>query len=245
MPFLLDNRLAPLTSSWGFLRAPLDTVVRSYVRWQHLILHTVRATRMTLGLEDVLRRLEPLDFAGSRVLFQSTQSDWTAVFGNSIGGRPPVAYMSERLSCRGLDCVAFPNTITRANRGANARGVWGAVELTLYAPRSTDASSPVSNRERCIRVSNDVSGWQFYSHGTPQPYEEATQYALKRTADRFTTEMLERYGRALGLELFDPGFYRGPSVLTRSRLWLLPAPPSMTLEQARVRLGFMSSSELP
>jgi hypothetical protein len=232
MPYLLDNRLAPITSSWSFLEAPLDDVVRSYARWQRMILHRVRVTRLELGLEDALRRLEPLDLACSRVLFQSTRSGWTAVFGNSaIGNRPPVvAYLSERMGRRGLDCVAIPNMRKRGQ----PRGMWGSVELTLYAASRTGAN----NRERSIRVSNDVRGWEFYSAGTPQPFEEPSQYAQSRTADRFTTEMLERYARSLGLEVFNPAFYCGPGFLTRSAPWFFGAPRPMTLAEARERLGF-------
>ncbi len=235
MPFLLDNRLAPLTCSWSFLGASLEEVVRSYTRWQRTILHRVRRTRLELGLEAALERLQPLDLACSRVLFQSTRSEWTAVFGNSaLAGRPPVvAYMAERLACRGVDCVAIPNTAP-SKRSSDVRGTWGAVELTLYAPRRIGTS----NRERSVRVANDVGGWEFYSTGATQPFEESAQYAHPRKADRFTTEMLERYGRALGLELFDPAFYSGPGVLTRSTPWLLSNAPSVTLEEARVRLGF-------
>ena len=242
MPYLLDNRLAPLTSSWSFLQAPLDQVVRSYTRWQRLILHRVRAAHVDRDLEQSLVLLEPLDTSCSRVLFQSTRSEWTAVFGNSaLGGRPPVAaYMAERLECRAVDCVAIPNTASR--RGGNAqpsRGGWGAVELTLHAPRLIGSS----NRERTIRVANDVRGWEFYLFGAQQPFEEPSAYDAPRKSDRFTTEMLERYGRALGLELFDAAFYSGPGVITQSTPWFQSRPPSISLGEARVRLGIDQSLE--
>lgn len=235
MPYLLDNRLAPLTFSWSFLQAPLEDVVRSYTRWQRVILHRVRSRRLDAGLEEALQALQPLDLACSRVLFQSTRSEWTAVFGNDASGnRPPIAaYMAERLQCRALDCIAIPNTATRARPGSPSRGTWGAVELTIHAPHQIGSS----NRERTIRVANDVAGWEFHLQGAAQPFEDLAQYDARRKADRFTTEMLARYGRALGLALFDPEFYRGPGVLTRSNPWLLPAGPALTLTEARARLG--------
>lgn len=236
VPYLLDNRLAPLTFSWSFIRAPLDQVVRSYVRWQRIILHRVTSARLDFGLEDALAYLQPLDIGCSRILFLSTRSDWTAIFGNSaLGDRPPVAaYMSERMLCRGLDCIAIPNTASARRQGPGLKsGVWGCVELTLHAPQRVGTS----NRERCIRVANDVRGWEFHLSGTVQPFEEPVHYSAARKAERFTTEILERYGRALGLELFDPEFYAGPGVLTRSTPWFLPGPQSVTLKEARVRLG--------
>ena len=236
MPYLLDNRLAPLTFSWSFLRAPLDHVVRSYSRWQRVILHRIRARRVDLDLERALAELQPLDLSCSRVLFQSTRSDWTAVFGNSaLGGRPPVAaYMAERLECRAVDCVAIPDSAPKRRQDAQPpRGVWGAVELTLHAPHPIGST----NRERTIRVANDVRGWEFQLIGTEQAFEEPSSYRAPRKADRFTTEMLDRYGRALGLELFDPTFYSGPGVITRSTPWFLPGAESISLDEARVRLG--------
>jgi hypothetical protein len=236
VPYLLDNRLAPLTFSWSFLQAPLDRVLGSYTRWQRVILHRVRATDVDRDLEQSLGLLEPLDMSCSRVLFQSTRSEWTSVFGNSaLGGRPPVAaYMAERLECRAVDCVAIPNSASRRRGNAQpSRGVWGAVELTLHAPHRLGST----NRERTIRVANDVRGWEFQLFGAQQPFEEASSYDAPRKADRFTTEMLERYGRALGLDIFDAAFYSGPGVLTQSTPWLLPRSPSVSLGEARVRLG--------
>jgi hypothetical protein len=42
-----------------------------------------------------------------------------------------------------------------------------------------------------------------------QPFEQTERYGAKRLVDRFTSDMLADYCRALGNELFDESFY-GP-----------------------------------
>lgn len=240
MKYLLDNHLAPLTFQWGFLDAPLDAVVASYVRWQRLLLRRAKISPASLPLERALRQLEPLDMGSERVLWIGTDSRWTAYFDNGAkGGNPDtvVGVLAERLKCRGLTCRAIPNTLTAKDRGKP--GTWGGVKLTLFAPHATD----FLNIERSIAVSNDVDGWTFQLSGRVQPFEETEKYDAPRKADRFTTEMLERYCRALGIDLFEPAFYRGPGVIIDSPLWLLPRIKGVSLLEARRALGIATRDE--
>jgi hypothetical protein len=231
---LLDNRLAPLTFNWGFLDAPLDEVRRHFVRWQRLILHRVKVAPALAPLERALRQLEPLDMGSQRVLFLSTRSPWTAYFDNGLkGGNPDtvIGVLAERLRCRGVTCRAIPNTLTR--RSAASPGTWGGVKFTLYAPHPTD----FLNIERAVSVWNDVDGWTFEATGRMQPFEEPERYDAPRKADRFTTEMLERYCGALGISLFDPAFYGGPGVIADTAPWFLPRAHGVSLLDARRALG--------
>ena len=236
MKYLLDNKLAPLTFSWGFLEAPVEAVNNSYLSWQKKILHSVKVEAINLSLADALRGLEPLDTGSQRVLFLSTKGNWTACFDNGAkGGNAStfVGELAERLKCRGVTCGAVPNTLTKSDRGK--LGTWGAVKFTLFAPEPRQRL----NIDRSVSVINDVRGWKFDTLGTVQPFEQVDRYAAKRIAERFTPEMLEEYCRALGIELFDENFYGGPGVLTYSYPWFLPRLPTFSLIDARKQLGLI------
>jgi len=232
--YLLDNTLAPLTFSWGFLEASVDAVSHRYARWQRTILHRVRVTAIDLPLADALQQLEPLDMGSQRVLFLSTKTRWTACFDNgATGGNPStiVGELSRQLRCQGVACGCIPNTLTRS--AAATQGTWGAVKFTLFGPEQRD----FLNVERAVSVINDVRGWEFKAIGRPQPFERPERYAARRIADRFTSEMLEEYCGALGIQLFDENFYGGAGVITHAHPWFLPRLATMTLAEARARLG--------
>ena len=234
MKYLLDNELAPLTFNWGFLEAPVDAVNAAYVRWQKTILHTAKVTIINLPLADALRRLEPLDSGSQRVLFLSTTGRWTACFDNgSKGGNTStfVGELSQQMKCRGVACGCIPNTLTRSD--VRKFGTWGAVKFTLFAPERRD----FLNIERSVSVINDVRGWTFNSVGRVQDFEQVERYAARRIANRFTPEMLEDYCRALGIDLFDEGFYGGAGFIVLSYPWFLPKLATTTLAEARKQLG--------
>ena len=236
MKHLLANTLAPLTFSWGFLEAPVDAVTGAYVRWQRIILHSVKVGRIDMPLAAALRQLEPLDLGSQRVLFLGTQGRWTACFDNGArGGNPStfVGELSQRLKVRGIACTCIPNTLTR--RDVGKPGTWGAVKFTQFAPEKRE----FLNIDRSVSVANDVHGWKFHSMGQVQDFEQVDRYTASRIADRLTAEMLERYCQALGIDLFDEGFYRGPGVVTHARPWFLPRLATMSLADARRQLGLM------
>ncbi len=235
MKYLLDNKLAPLTFSWGFVEAPVEAVNNSYVSWQKKILQSAKVSSINLPLAEALRHLEPLDNGSQRVLFLSTRSNWTACFDNGVKGGNPFTFvgeLAERLQTRGVACASIPNTLTKSDRGKP--GTWGAVKFTLFGSEKRQ----YLNVERALSVINDVRGWKFNSSGTIQSFEQEDRYTAKRIADRFTPEMLEEYCRALGIELFDENFYGGPGFVTYAYPWFLPRLPAVTLSEARKQLGF-------
>jgi hypothetical protein len=235
MKYLLDNKLAPLTFQWGFLESSVDAVSTTYKRWQRKILHSVKVAAVDMPLSDALRLLEPLDRGSQRVLFLSTKGNWSACFDNGVrGGNPTtiVGELSQQMKCRGVAVGCIPNTLSRAD-GAKP-GTWGAVKFTLFAPEKRD----FLNIERSVSIINDVGGWEFNSIGTVQNFEQADRYLERRIADRLTSEMLENYCRALGINLFDEDFYGGPGVITHSSLWFLPKLATTPLTEARRKLGF-------
>jgi hypothetical protein len=59
--------------------------------------------------------------------------------------------------------------------------------------------------------------WHFILDGELQEIEELDRYADARVRSRFTEELLERYCSAVGVRLFDTGFY-GSGLLVESSL---------------------------
>jgi hypothetical protein len=98
----------------------------------------------------------------------------------------------------------------------------------LYGPNNTDWL----NRIRSISVANDVSGWEFVAQGEVQPYEQTENYGKRRIVDRFTPEMLESYCAALGIELFNAGFYGEQSLLEHTTKRAAQGP-IMSIDEAR------------
>lgn len=86
---------------------------------------------------------------------------------------------------------------------------------------------------RTVYAAYDGGRWVFGAHGTQQPFEEVAAYQARRIRDRFTSEMLERYRRALGVEVFEPGSYGPGAVLVESTVVMPPNPRVMTLDQAQ------------
>jgi hypothetical protein len=78
-------------------------------------------------------------------------------------------------------------------------------------------------------MTNDISGWQFRATGNPQPFEKSDRYLAEKKAERFTSEMLDEYCHALGIDLFDESFY-GPFLV-------FPRPKGTSLREAQIGLG--------
>ena len=235
MRYLLDNELAPLTFSWGFVESPLSVVGNYFAGWLRGIHSSVAVEAVNAALPGALRKLEPLITPARRTLLLSTPSRWTAYFDNGSGGGDPqsrVGHVCQALRCRGLALHCVPHTL--ASEAKDAKGVYGSVQFILFASERRK----FLNYERCIAAANDGGKWVFYTSGTPQPFEEPKRYLAKRVVDRFTPEMLERYCSALGIQLFAPEFY-GPEGLLISVLDPLPSRfVPVTLEEARERIGF-------
>jgi len=104
------------------------------------------------------------------------------------------------------------------------------------------------NYVRSIHVAHDGSRWDFGTSGTPQPFERPEAYTARRVRDRFTSEMLEEYCKALGIDVFNPEFY-GPNAVLVDSLVRMPARPIvMSLAQAQEWLEIrpaLSESDQP
>lgn len=235
MQTLLSERFAPITSSVGFLEQSLEEATAALERWRRSLYSAAAVTSLSEGFPAVLRRLEPLTGgARPRELLVRAGTRWTAYFDNSLRGTDAVStigHLTTVLSCQGLAVNVVPHTVgvpgVRAER-------MGAVQFELFGPLPTD----FLNYVRTLSVSFDGK-WQFDAAGTVQAFEEVDAYRARRVRDRFTSAMLERYCRALAIDVFNPDFYGPDAVLVGSAL---PVPPDgyvMTIEQAQEWLGIV------
>ncbi len=111
----------------------------------------------------------------------------------------------------------------------------GAVQFELFGPLKTR----FLNYVRTVSVAFDGSRWQFNANGTVQDFEEADAYRARRVRDRFTSQMLERYCRALGIEVFDAAFYGPSAALVESAVPPAPGGHVMSLAQVQEWLGIV------
>jgi hypothetical protein len=154
---------------------------------------------------------------------------WTAYFDNSLGGTDAVSavsYLSRAIECRALAVTAVPHTVGVAG---TTNGRLGAVQFELFGPRMTE----FLNYVRAISLVAEGNHWRFDTSGETQPYEEIELYQRPRKRDRFSSEILERYCRALGIDVFEPAYYGPETMLIESRSPLPPDGLVMTLDEAQ------------
>jgi hypothetical protein len=210
--FLLDDRLAPITSEIGFLETDHRRAAKGFLDWHAPLqnpLGRMLSRRAVSGtLETVLRALLPLtSVERRRELFVPTASRWTAYFDNGYRGTdamPVMSYLAKSLGCRGLRVVAVPHTMQ--GEFSTSRGRYGATILEVYGPEDTD----FLNYVRAICAANDGGRWTFSQSGAPLPFERPEFYGHKRIKERFPPELLEQYLHELGLRAFDESFYMPP-----------------------------------
>jgi hypothetical protein len=239
MNLLLNDRLAPITSTIGFLQTDLQNGVEGFIHWQERIQHqrgVVLNMRHIEGhLGSTLMALLPLtSVEARRFLFVPTTGSWVAFFDNGYRGTDaigPMAYLARTLGCRALRVVIVPHHQPKREKG-HWRGRYGATILDLFGPDVKNHSNTI----RSITVMNDGGKWEFDEIGDRLPFEEAEAYKAKRIRDRFPVELLARYLRHLGLDPFDEQFYCPQAVLVEKVGPSAPAMKEYSLEQVRVML---------
>lgn len=197
---LLEDRLVPLTDTFGFLRCPIDVATSAFLDWQRPIQEErgvaleVQAVRGPL--DALLRALLPLtSVERRRFLFMATQSEWTAFVDNGHQGTDafaPVSYLAKAIGCPGV----------RATDAAAGRMQGGTI-FELYGPQDTGWL----NIERSISAIPTDGRWAFSASGTALAFEKPEFNARRRIKDRFDTGVLTAYLAALGIHAFDPAFY--------------------------------------
>jgi hypothetical protein len=74
------------------------------------------------------------------------------------------------------------------------------------------------NQVRALDATYRNGRVEFTMTGLEQWFEEPQAYASRRTKERFTSERLERYCVALGVNVFDPSFYGPQCAIVESNL---------------------------
>jgi len=205
---LYDDKLAPITSTLGFLKCDAETAATTFYRWETVICpqprRCVEMGNITSGsLEDIVKHLLPLtSCAHTRYLFVPTRGQWTAYFDNGWCGSDPssvVSYLAEQIGCLGVRAAWVPNTLR------NRKGRLGSVVFEVY-----DKPNPILNIRRSVYLVNEgnwTNNWDFGTSGEPFPFEQTERYQAKRKTDRFTPEMLDTYLKEFGIDAFSEDFY--------------------------------------
>lgn len=234
MRSLLSERFAPITSSIGFLEVPLDEALRGLRDWRVDLYRHVAVTRLETSFPEALHALEPLVLGARPREILVAAGKWTAYFdsgGNGTDADGPIRVLTRRLKCQGLVINVVPNI--RRVPGVQPRR-YGQVMWQLIGP----LDGHFLNYVRTIGLTND-GVWHFDLVGTEQAFEETDAYAATNVRHRFTSEMLERYCREVGVDVFNENFYGPECVLVESDLQLPMKLDELTLVEAQQRLGIV------
>jgi hypothetical protein len=232
---LIEDKLAPVTFSAGFLNRPLSDVRDFFLTWKKQLYTSFAFSEIALPLQGALNELQPLTPIPRRWLLLPTTGDWVAYFDNCVRGpdpAPPVCYLSQKLACRGVVVRAVPHTLS--DETGTKPGLYGIVQIEMFAPYQTK----FLNYERSISVAYEGGKWSFEAVGTVQNFEEAENYQSRRIIDRFTPEMLKRYCYALGIRIDSPEFYQTPGVLCWTNDPLPAGHSALSLAQAQQQIGW-------
>lgn len=210
MHSLLNNDFAPVTFRFGFIETSFLALCDAFTQWHKNLDEKFgllyEFNSFVAPLASAFSTLEPLTTPLDRYLLVETRSNWTAIFANGLRVNDvgsPVSYLPSVLKCRGLE-VGYAPDLSHTDRKSGIRRR-GHTLFALYGPEKTDWL----NRIRYLHLWNDAEGWEFSSGGGVQFFEEPEQYKNRQIKERFSPEMLERYCKALGIDLNDEEFY-GP-----------------------------------
>lgn len=229
MRTLLDVRYAPVTSSVGYLEVPFAEAVTALDEWRRSLYPVVTVRRLEEAFPRALHQLEPLTSGARPRELLVAAGSWTAYFDSSLRGTDApsaISVLSRKLQCQGLAIDVVPHTI---GLPGVRQGRAGAVQFTLFGPLKTG----FLNYVRTASVVFDGSRWVFNANGTVQAFEEPDAYLARRVRDRFTSEMLERYCHALGVNVFEAATYGPRSVLLESAVTMPANCVAMSLSQAQ------------
>lgn len=241
MKTLLNDEFAPLTYQVGFLETTLENALDVFLKWQSEIGREFdrqpRDERLAGSLQQALARLEPLTTPPTKVLLMETGSQWTAFFDNGLrvsDPESPVGHLCTIIPCRGVVVHCAPDR--SQTKDHDALRIYGIVSLRMFASHQIGWL----NQERAVVAMNDGGSWIFSADGIQQSFEESESYKARRIADRLTGEMLERYCKALGIELFDESFYGMKAAVINTVQKLPPGAPVMSLKDARSHIVAVS-----
>ena len=241
---LYSNKLAPITTSMGFIQADIQSMVDEFHVWIQEINTrldrqlSINDSKITGDLETVLRNLLPLQRSNSdKFVLISTSSNWTAILDNGYRGTDPltIGYLAEKLNCLACWIVARPHSMKSI--GFTREGRQGALIFELYGPKHTEWL----NLLRQVRLEYTQGKWEFSEFGKPLPFENTKEYQAKKVSDKFSFNSLSHYLRELEIFPFSLEFYLPPDSNTAHMIQvqggeIMPGT-SLSLKQARKLIG--------
>jgi len=175
--WLLGGRWAPLGSVVQFVEAPLDAVVSTLVDWRQG-LGPALDVRETTEFPQALHALEPLQTPWTAELLFAMPRGWTAYLNNGRnGGDPSVAGMlARRLDV--LHLVAIHNDRPGAPHAST--------QLWMHGP---GGEGPLKHI-RSLAAYKEDGRRHWLTRGTPQAFEQPSNYERRRIRDRLTRGLL-------------------------------------------------------
>jgi hypothetical protein len=194
-------KYAPISSRMSFVDVGYDIVLDWWIKRQRDLELSwnkwdVPVQQIDGTLCQKLDALLPLD--GRKVMVTETANGGIAYFSNGMHGdvSSDSSHMATIYRCRHIG-------VTMVRDGKN-----GAIQLIGSTQFNCTDRSVDPPRLRGVSAHKE-SRWEWGDYYEPFPFEELETYKAKRIKDRLTPEMVERYCRYFGIELFDTDFYAG------------------------------------
>ena len=235
MKTLASEKFAPITWGPGFLNVPVERAAEVLLTWRRDLHPVVSAREVSGGFPGMLKNLEPLSAVRNREILVPVGPDWTAYFDSLTVGTDAasaIGVLTRRAQATGFFARSIPHVVGHT-KGQVRR--MGSVAFSMLAPFDTGRMNYV----RTVQVTYTGSRWEFFLIGVEQPFEEVERYSARKVRDRFTSDMLERYCQALGVDVFNLDAYGSTGILIESEVVTQNPVETRTLAQVQTMFGIV------
>lgn len=206
----LYPEFAPITFSWGFLRATPPQVQETLCSWLDGLGTYCLSSEILKPLREALSVLSPLTRPPSIRLLAKTRSAWTACFENGVSGADLLSFMTvitHKLQCDGLvvRCVNDKRMYATNDEDDHLTHIG----FELFKPGAHPAVGPV----RAVSVHQYYGKWKFSQRGDPQPGEDLRRYESSPIQNRLTLRQICDFCGTLELAPFETSFYLPEAIL--------------------------------
>lgn len=209
-PEFFLQRYAPVTTAFSIVDISYDEVLPFWIDWttnlQKMLKWSAPVEHIACSLTEKLDLLLPLD--GQKRLLTETADGKIAVFSNMPhgDGSSDAAYLAAVFKkVRIMVTMTTPGMVGEVEKLGSTQFGWEDYGNNVR-------QKPGGQKHRSISAHKE-SRWEWHEGGDPFPWEEFETYKERRIKDRMTPEMVERYCRHFGIELFDPDYYAGRATL--------------------------------
>ncbi|MFK0005077.1 hypothetical protein [Paenarthrobacter sp. NPDC090522] len=233
---LLGGQWAPVTTTIGYLKQPLNKAAVAWREWLQSSPYQsevgIGVTAHTGTLPELLEKLLPLGYGMRWLLVETRNPEWTAVFHNTRDDPNLRFPLKELPLSHGVTTIGVtdePKNIKRMPEGP-ARGRWGGRDLTVYDQNGLRRFLSLYNSEP----------WKFAENGEPYDFENTEQYLSPRAVDCFPHETLVEICRNLELDPFEEDFYvpKGRGIMLEILMDPDNPPPGDKYTLAEARAGY-------